>query len=202
MSSVSDRIDGRSARRLRTRARIVEATMELHTTVGPAEATVSAIAERAGVQRHTVYAHFRDDAELFAACSRLWSERNPPPDPADWARVADPHERTRVALGELYAFWERVADDLAALLPGAERVPAMAGPLEQWEGFIAAAAATLLRGRGLRGARRRRALAAARLAVQPDTWRVLVERGGVPAEEAVALMAGLIDDAAGGAVRG
>jgi AcrR family transcriptional regulator len=202
MSSVSDRIDGRTARRLRTRARIVEATMELHTTVGPAEATISAIAERAGVQRHTVYAHFRDDAELFAACSRLWSERNPPPDPADWARVADPHERTRVALGELYAFWERVADDLAALLPGAERVPAMAGPLQQWEGFIAAAAAALLRGRGLRGARRRQALAAARLAVQPDTWRVLVERGGVPAEEAVALMAGLIDEAAGGAVRG
>jgi AcrR family transcriptional regulator len=201
MTTVSDRIDGRTARRLRTRARIVEATMELHTTVGPAGATISAIAERAGVQRHTVYAHFRDDAELFAACSRLWSERNPPPDPAGWVRVADPHERTRIALAELYAYWASTADDLAALLPGAERVPAMAGPLREWQGFIDSAAAALLRGRGLRGARRRRALAAAGLAVQHETWRALVQRGGMLPEEAVALMTDLVDEAAGGAVR-
>jgi AcrR family transcriptional regulator len=196
MSVVSARIDGRTARRLRTRARIVEATMELHTTVGPAGATISAIAERAGVQRHTVYAHFRDDAELFAACSRLWSERNPSPDPAVWARIADPHERTRMALAELYAYWARTADDLAALLPGAERVPAMAEPLEEWQQFIASAAAALLRGRGLRGARRRRALAAAGLVVQHETWRALVQRGGMTAEEAVTLMADLVEDAA------
>ena len=175
--------------------------MELHTTVGPAGATISAIAERAGVQRHTVYAHFRDDAELFAACSRLWSERNPPPDPAAWARVADPRERTRIALAELYAYWASTADDLAALLPGAERVPAMAGPLREWQGFIDSAAAALLRGRGLRGARRRRALAAAGLAVQHETWRALVQRGGMLPEEAVALMTDLVDEAAGGAVR-
>lgn len=202
MSTVSDRIDGRTARRLRTRARIVEATMELHTTVGPAQATISAIAERAGVQRHTVYAHFRDDAELFAACSRLWSERNPPPDPGAWARVADPHERTRIALAELYAYWAVTADDLAALLPGAERVPAMAAPLQEWQGFIDAVAAALLRGRGLRGARRRRAMAAAGLAVQHETWRALVQRGGMRPEEAVALMVNLVEEAAGGTVPG
>ena len=41
-----------------TRQRIVEATVELHDSVGPARTTISAIAERAGVQRLTVYRHF------------------------------------------------------------------------------------------------------------------------------------------------
>jgi AcrR family transcriptional regulator len=40
-----------------TRRRITEAAVELHETVGPARTTVSAIAEKAGVQRHTYYAH-------------------------------------------------------------------------------------------------------------------------------------------------
>ena len=36
-----------------TRRRIVDATVELHTSLGPAQTTISAIAERAGVQRPT-----------------------------------------------------------------------------------------------------------------------------------------------------
>src|SRR5690242_2122917 len=36
-----------------TRRRIVEAAVDLHATVGPAATTVSMVAERAGVQRHT-----------------------------------------------------------------------------------------------------------------------------------------------------
>ena len=43
-----------------TRRRIVEATVALHGTVGPAATTVLGIAERAGVTRATVYRHFPD----------------------------------------------------------------------------------------------------------------------------------------------
>src|SRR3954454_13274217 len=46
-----------------TRRRITEAAVDLHATVGPARTTISAIAERAGVQRLTVYRHFPEEAD-------------------------------------------------------------------------------------------------------------------------------------------
>src|SRR3954468_8634505 len=52
-----------------TRRRITAATVELHREVGPARTTISAIAERAGVERLTVYRHFPDDRSMFEACT-------------------------------------------------------------------------------------------------------------------------------------
>src|SRR5436305_9889617 len=88
-----------------TRLRIVEATVALHDSIGPARTTISAIAERAGVQRLTVYRHFPDERSLFEACSAHWLAQNPIPDPAEWKAVADPEERLRVALNAIYAFF-------------------------------------------------------------------------------------------------
>jgi len=59
-----------------TRERIVSAIMELHEEIGPARTTVSAVAERAGVERLTVYRHFPDDRSMFQACSSRWIELN------------------------------------------------------------------------------------------------------------------------------
>ncbi len=95
-----------------TRRRIVQATVELHTTVGPANATVSAIAERAGVTRLTVYRHFPEQDTLFLACFGHWSERHPWPDPDAWREFADPQDRARRALVELYAWYGEHAQDL------------------------------------------------------------------------------------------
>src|SRR5678815_4562333 len=86
-----------------TRARIVEAIMGLHGEVGPRNTTVSAIADRAGVERLTVYRHFKGEAEMFAACSGRYLELNPPPDPTAWADEPDPARRSRRGLAELYA---------------------------------------------------------------------------------------------------
>ena len=58
------RLGKRAVKQDETRQRIVEATVELHSTVGPARTTVSQIAELAGVQRHTFYAHFPDERGL------------------------------------------------------------------------------------------------------------------------------------------
>src|SRR5215210_4031810 len=88
----------RAALQDETRLRITEAAVELHGTVGPARTTISAVAERAGVQRATLYRHFRDEAALFGACSSHWSAANPPPDPAAWAEIGDPVVRVRRAL--------------------------------------------------------------------------------------------------------
>ena len=68
-----------------TRRRITESTVELHRTLGPARTSISAVAERAGVRRSTVYRHFPDEAALFAACSAHWTALNPPPDITGWA---------------------------------------------------------------------------------------------------------------------
>src|SRR5262245_47780484 len=90
-----------------TRLRITESAVALHEELGPAQTTISAIAERAGVRRSTVYRHFPDEEALFAACSSHWRAANPPPDPHSWSSIVDPAERTRTALGEVYAFYRR-----------------------------------------------------------------------------------------------
>jgi AcrR family transcriptional regulator len=72
----------RAALQDETRLRITEATVDLHGSVGPRRTTISAVAERAGVQRATVYRHFPDERALFAACSSHWRDANPRPDPA------------------------------------------------------------------------------------------------------------------------
>ena len=54
------RLGKRAEKQQETRRRIVEAAVDLHSTLGPARTTVAQIAERAGVQRHTYYAHFPD----------------------------------------------------------------------------------------------------------------------------------------------
>lgn len=92
-----------------TRARIVAAIIELHQEVGPSRTTVSAVAERAGVERLTVYRHFQDETSMLAACSHRYLELNPLPNPSAWAGESDPARRARRGLDELYAFFGRTA---------------------------------------------------------------------------------------------
>ncbi len=188
----------RAARRAATRRRIVEATVDLHTTVGVAGTTISAIARRAGVQRHTVYAHFPDEGELLRACTALWEERNPPPDAGAWRRIADPRARLRAALDELYAYWERAGEDLAAVFAGADADPAMTPFLARRDAWFEGMATALAAGWGARGRRRARLRAALRHAVRLDTWRSLTDDGALPRPDAVAMMAALVEEAAGG----
>jgi AcrR family transcriptional regulator len=92
-----------------TRKRIVEAAIELHGSVGPALTTFSMVAERAGVQRHTLYAHFPDERSLLMACSALSLERDPLPDTAAWRTIEDRGERLRVGLRAVYDWYQRNA---------------------------------------------------------------------------------------------
>ena len=95
----------RAERVQETRRRIAEAAVELHQTVGPARTTVSAVAEKAGVQRHTYYAHFPELKDLYQACTAHYLERNPLPEPSLWAEISVPEERLRKALNEVYAYY-------------------------------------------------------------------------------------------------
>src|ERR1035437_5650728 len=96
------RMQRRAESQRETRERITESAAELHGTLGPSRTSLSAIAAHAGVRRSTLYRHFADEAALFAACTAHWMTANPVPDLARWAAIADPDERLRVALAELY----------------------------------------------------------------------------------------------------
>src|SRR3712207_3137183 len=92
----------RAEKQAETRRRIVEAAVDLHSSVGPALTTLSMVAERAGVQRHTLYAHFPDERSLFLACSGLTMERDPLPDAGAWGTIEDQRERLSVGLHAIY----------------------------------------------------------------------------------------------------
>src|SRR5690606_15600990 len=110
----------RAEQQAETRRRIVEAAVELHGRIGPARTTVSMVAERAGVQRHTFYAHFPDERSLLLACSGLTAERDPLPDAEPWRTIEDPRERLRVGLRALYDWYARNASLAACVLRDAE----------------------------------------------------------------------------------
>lgn len=106
----------RAEQQAETRRRIVEAAVDLHGSVGPAATTFSMVAERAGVQRHTLYAHFPDERSLLMACSGLTAERDPLPDAEAWRAIEDPQERLQVGLRAIYDWFERNADLAACVL--------------------------------------------------------------------------------------
>jgi len=147
----------RAVRMDQTRQRIVEATMQLHQTIGPARTSISAVAEAAGVQRHTVYSHFPNEKALFVACSGLFYERNPYPPTDPWRVIADPRERVRRALGDMYAYFRAHEREIWPVVRDAPLLPHLIG--RRFVASRAAAVSAISDGWGLRGRRATRVLA-------------------------------------------
>ena len=179
-----------------TRRRITESAMELHGTVGPAHTSISAVAERAGVRRSTVYRHFPDEAALFTACSSHWAELNPVPDIEGWQSMEDPDERLRVGLDELYAFYRRTERMMDNLHRDELTVPVVKRLFTPFRGYLSAARETLVRGRPVRGRRRDTTRAAIGHALAYPTWRSLTREQGLDDEQARTLMCELVGTAA------
>jgi AcrR family transcriptional regulator len=179
-----------------TRRRITESAVALHEELGPARTSISAVAERAGVRRSTVYRHFPDEEALFGACSSHWRAANPPPDPGAWAAIEDPAERTETALRELYAFYVRTDGMFTSLLRDEPIVPVVHRRLGDFYGYLTLVRDTLMSGRGLRGHAARRTRAAIGHALAFPTWRSLTREQGLADTDAVALMCGLVEGAA------
>ena len=179
----------RAERQRETRRRIVEATVELHRTRGPANTTISEIAQRAGVNRLTIYNHFPDLTDLLKACSRSWTERYPAPDPKPWVRISDPQVRLRTALEDLYGFYARTEPMRANVLRDAQTMPELAALLE---GLVVPYLGTvrdlLIEGWEVSDDRRNRLLATIKLAVDFHTWRSLERGSGLSRKEAVETM--------------
>jgi AcrR family transcriptional regulator len=178
----------RAEREAETRQRIVEATVALHTSVGPARTTISAIAEKAGVQRHTVYAHFPDENVLFAACTSHWADLHPFPPAELWQAAADPRERLTLALRAVWAWYAEVESDLELILRDVELVPAARADMDRYADRLGAIADRLAADLGdLRIVR-----AAVGHALAFETWRSLVRREGLEAEDAIQAMLALV----------
>lgn len=172
------------------RQRIAEAAFELHGTVGPAQTSISAVAERAGVQRHTVYHHFPDLGSLFRACTDHGMRVTGTPDAAGWRAIQDPTARLRHGLGELYAYYHandrllgNIVRDMALMneIGGseafAERMTELFMALAHgWPGYPAI---------------QRLRMAAIGHALAFETWKSLTEKG-LSEAEAGDLMVGLV----------
>jgi AcrR family transcriptional regulator len=196
----------RAERQEETRVRIARATLELHETVGPALTTRSAIAQRAGVTRPTVYSHFPDDLSLGKACSSLDLSENPLPDPGRWEEISDPEERLRSALTDLYSYFRRreqlwanvlrdqellySSDDREALEADAE----IMGPiLLHWERMKQ----SLTTGWESYEGSPRLVLSAIGFALDFQAWRAMVRTQDLSDEQAIELMVGMVRCAAG-----
>ncbi len=189
------RLKKRADQMAETRTRITEAAVELHGTIGPARTTVSAVAEKAGVQRHTVYRHFPTEADLFRACSTHYFTAHPWPDLEPWRAIDDPERRLAQALDELYAYYERTEPMFSNVLRDVELVDAIGPTLIPLQNYQAEAVEILAAGRRARGRKRRMLVAALHHALDFATWRSLTGDARITRSEAVALASGLVDAA-------
>jgi AcrR family transcriptional regulator len=179
----------RAEREADTRRRIVEATVALHTSVGPARTTISAIADRAGVQRHTVYSHFPEEDTLFAACTSHWASLHPFPPAEPWEEVADPLQRLAVALHDVWGWYRDVESDLELFFRDAELVPAVHGDMDRYAERLSAIADRLAADLGDSSVVR----AAVGHALAFETWRSLVRRESLTTDGAVEAMLTLVE---------
>jgi AcrR family transcriptional regulator len=141
------------------------------------------IAEKAGVQRHTLYAHFPDERSIFVACSALAYERDPMPSAEAWRDIAASGERLTAGLTAIYEWYARneslvgnVMRDVAhhPLVQEIQRLRA-APVVKEWHDVL---------GAGLNGRQR----AMLHLALGFYTWRSLVRESGMDIAAAVEAM--------------
>ena len=178
-----------------TRRRITESAVALHQELGPAQTSITAIAERAGVRRSTVYRHFPDEDTLFNACSSHWRALNPPPDLTGWAEIQDPAARAQTALRELYGFYGRTHAMYESLLRDETLVPSVHRRLRDFHGYLRAAQDALMTGRKLRGLAATRTRAAIGHVLAFTTWQSLIQEQHLADEDAVLLMSQLVESA-------
>jgi len=178
----------RAERQAETRLRIVEAAVDLHGSIGPALTSFSMVAERAGVQRHTLYAHFPDERSLLLACSGLALERAPLPDAEAWHAITPRRERLRVGLNAIYDWYKDNADLAGCILRDAEHHVPTREIIQLRLGPSIAKYHEVL---GAQLSAQQRVVLG--LAISFFTWRTLVREGGLEQDSAVGVMVQAID---------
>ena len=186
----------RAAQTQETRRRITEAALALHEEIGPAHASISAVAKRAGVERPTVYRHFPDERSLLAACRGHSMVLHPPPTPSGWVEIEDPVHRLRIALASLYAYYGETEQLTANLIRDASISPAVADAIGMMSAGLKAAVDLLAVGWSTAADHALIVRAALEHAISFDTWRSLCRRSALDESAAIELMVGMVRSAA------
>jgi AcrR family transcriptional regulator len=184
----SKTLKNRAQQQAETRDRIVEAAVDLHSTLGPARTTFSMVAEKAGVQRHTLYAHFPDERELAMACSGHVYRQDPLPDAAAWTGIKGTSKRLAAALTAVYGWYARHASLMACIVRDVEHHATTREIVTLRVGPVVAGWHEVL---GAKLNAKQRAML--QLALSFHTWRTLVQEAGLKQAAAVNTMVQAIE---------
>lgn len=194
------RMGRRQAAVEQTRERIVAAAFDLHATIGPSRTTIRAIADRAGLQRHTVYAHFPDLESLYEACTVHGIRSTGMPEVDGWRTIDRPLDRLRHGLTQMLAWYRTNEQMLSNVLfdvdPGA---PPPTTP-DPFEVRMVQLSGALMEGWGIKPDRRLVLEAVVGHALAFTTWRSLAG-GGLTDDQVVAILVGLVEAVADGSIR-
>ena len=185
-----------------TRRRIVDATLHLHQTVGPAATTIAAVARGAGVSRLTVYRHFPDEVSLLRACTSTYDLDHPPPDPAPLFAIQDPVKRLETALSELYRYYTENEVMIGNGADSAPMVPALVEALAPMFEGLRQLVGLLAQGWGIDGGPGSLVHGGISHAIAFTTWRSLRREQGLTNDQAVRLMVGMVKAARDGSKSG
>ena len=156
-----------------TRERIVDAVVTLHEELGPANTSIKAVAEKAGVQRLTVYRYFPDEASLFLACTSKWFGLNPPPHLTAWENIATAAERSYAALMAFNQYYRRTATMWKGVYRDIDDVQAMQKPMAQFEAYLDQQRDDLLAAWKAKGKKKQQLSLTLRHCLRFSTWQSL-----------------------------
>lgn len=182
----------RAERQAETRQRILEAAIHLHETVGAHGATISAIAQQAGVERLTVYRHFPDERSLVSACTSHYFAQHPPPDTEQWRKIVEAELCLRTALAEIYIYYRQTEAMMDSIYRNVAVVPLLQELLEpffmKWD-----AVTDMLVGKFTADKDQSTLLRPViALAIHFQTWRTLIHEQGLEDDQAVEVMVKMI----------
>lgn len=184
----------------RTRERIVTAAFDLHATIGPSRTTIRAIADHAGVQRHTVYAHFPDLDSLYEACTMHGIRSTGMPKPDAWRNIAKPIDRLRHGLTEMVAWYRANERMLGNVLFDIDPTAPPPTTPDQFEIRMRGLLEVLVEPWSVAADRQSAFEAVVGHALAFTTWRSLAT-GGLTDDHVVAILVGLVAGVAGGSIQ-
>jgi len=175
-----------------TRRRIVEATMDLHTSQGILATSWEEIARRAGVAPATVYRHFPTLDDLLPACGELSMRRLALPSDEEIAQrfrgTRSRRERVRRLVDELFGLYQRGGDVLRVLRRERALLPPLQEDHKRIEERVDALTAAALEPFELG----EHEIAVVRALTGYDPWAALRERG-IAGPDAVDVVARLLE---------